>query len=295
MTKVELNTVTLGTGETLGYRYRKGGERVLLLIHGNMTSSKHWDVLIEALDAAYTVYAVDLRGFGISTYHEPIHDLADFAEDVRLFIEKLSIPPCSVVGWSTGGGVAMLLAAKYPQLMEKLVLLCSLSTRGYPMYQLDEQGQPVKRFQTREEIERDTVRTQPILNAYARKDGTFLKALWNTVIYTRKQPEPERYEEYVVDMCTQRNLVDVYDANNRFNISHEHNGLVPGSGLVSQIKAPTLILRGEHDLVVPESMSLELKEDLGDRAQYVVLTGCGHSPLIDDLDQLVQRIELFVK
>jgi pimeloyl-ACP methyl ester carboxylesterase len=295
MTKVELNTVELETGETLGYRYRQGGERVLLLIHGNMTSSRHWDVLIEALDPGYTVYAVDLRGFGISTYNQPIRDLDDFAEDVRLFMEKLGIPPCSVVGWSTGGGVAMLLAAKYPRLVEKLILLCSLSTRGYPMYQLDAQGQPVKRFQTREEIAQDTVRTQPILNAYARKDGTFLKALWESVIYTRKLPEPERYEEYVADMCTQRNLVEIYDANNRFNISHEHNGLAAGSGLVSRIEAPVLILRGEHDLVVTEQMSLEVKEDFGERAQYVVLTGCGHSPLIDDLEQLVRRIESFVQ
>ena len=37
-----------------------------------MTSSKHWDVLIEALDAKYTIYAIDLRGFGGSSYHHPI-------------------------------------------------------------------------------------------------------------------------------------------------------------------------------------------------------------------------------
>ena len=49
---------------------REGGEKIVILVHGNMTSSKHWDVLIESLDPKYKVYALDLRGFGESSYHD---------------------------------------------------------------------------------------------------------------------------------------------------------------------------------------------------------------------------------
>lgn len=42
-----------------------------------------------------------------------------------------------------------------------------------------------------------------------------------------------------------------------------------------------------EDLVVTKEMTDELREDYGDHAVYRQLTGCGHSPLIDDLDQLI--------
>ena len=43
---------------------------LLLFIHGNMTSSKHWDILMEAVSEDYTIIAPDLRGFGGSTYNK---------------------------------------------------------------------------------------------------------------------------------------------------------------------------------------------------------------------------------
>lgn len=295
MKQVELNKILLPNGETIAYREREGGQEVLILIHGNMTSSKHWDVLIDQLDSVYKVYAPDLRGFGRSSYEQPIDSLRDFSEDLKAFVDHLGLVQFSLVGWSTGGGVVMHFAADYPEYVHKLILLESLSTRGYPFFLLDTQGQIVKRIETKEEMAQDTYRTLPISAAYRKRDADFLKNLWNSVIYTQKQPNPEQYAEYVEDMCTQRNLVDIYYANNRFNISHVHNGLTEGSKAVDLIKAPTLILWGEYDLVVTEQMTREIVDDFGSKAQLVVLRGCGHSPLIDDLAQLTQRIEEFLK
>ena len=63
-----LQKVTLANNEQIAYRERDGGEKIVILVHGNMTSSKHWDVLMDALDPKYKVYALDLRGFGESSY-----------------------------------------------------------------------------------------------------------------------------------------------------------------------------------------------------------------------------------
>lgn len=41
---ISLHYVELGNGETMAYREREGGTRPLVLVHGNMTSSVHWDV-----------------------------------------------------------------------------------------------------------------------------------------------------------------------------------------------------------------------------------------------------------
>ena len=76
--------IQLANGETMAYRMRLGGGHPLVLVHGNMTSSKHWDILMDALDEKYTIYAIDLRGFGESSYHKPITAIKDFSDDVKL-------------------------------------------------------------------------------------------------------------------------------------------------------------------------------------------------------------------
>ncbi|SFJ51725.1 intracellular short-chain-length polyhydroxyalkanoate depolymerase [Thermoflavimicrobium dichotomicum] len=294
-TKIVKRTISLANGETLGYREREGGEQTLLLIHGNMTSSQHWDVLMERIDPKYRLIAIDLRGFGLSTYHQPIQSLKDFAQDIKLLVDRLKLRKFAMMGWSLGGGVAMQFAADYPEYVEKCILLCSMSTRGYPFYQFDETGKPMKRLQTKEEIAQDPLRSIPISRAYQERDKSFLRQLWNALIYTQRQPSPEKYEIYLDDMCTQRNLVDVYHALNHFNISKTPNELGNGTGEVEKIQAPVLILWGENDLVVTKPMTMELIEDLGEKAKVVSLQNCGHSPLIDDLEQLVKHVKSFLE
>lgn len=84
--------VSLSNGETIAYQ--EVGRRntdILVLIHGNMTSSQHWDLVIEKLQDQYHIYALDLRGFGQSTYNQSIDSLQDFADDVKLFIDELKL------------------------------------------------------------------------------------------------------------------------------------------------------------------------------------------------------------
>ncbi len=293
---VTLDTVALENGETLGYRERDGGHIPVVLLHGNMTSSKHWDVVLEAMADRYKLYAPDMRGFGESTYNERIDSLGDFAEDLALFVDELGIETFHLWGWSTGGGVAMEYAATHPDRLDKLVLLAPCSTRGYPMYEKDELGNPTETLlTTREEIERDPVQVVPVLQAHEQRDGATMKAIWDQLIYVNDRPEPERYDVYVEDMFTQRNLVDVDYALVHFNISSEHNGVADGTGLVDDIETDTLVLRGEDDLVITEQMLEETLTDLGENATFVELEGCGHSPLIDDLEQLLIEIEWFLE
>jgi len=74
----------------------------------------------------------------------------------------------------------------------------------------------------------------------------------------------------------------------------KHNGLTQGSGKVKAITIPVLVLRGNEDLVITNEMTKEILEDFRNRARYVELTGCGHSPLIDNLKLLTAEIEKFL-
>ncbi|KAA0547629.1 alpha/beta hydrolase [Bacillus sp. BGMRC 2118] len=294
---IQLNKVELSNGETLGYRLREGQGKTLLLVHGNMTSSKHWDLLIEALPKDYHIIAVDLRGFGESTYHKPITSIKEFTDDVKLFVDALGLKDFAMMGWSTGGGVVMQFQVDYPGYATELILLASVSTRGYPFYGVNEQGQIdlTKRYRSLEEIKQDPVRTIPIQGAYNSGNRELLRMIWNATIYDQNQPTPEKYEEYIDDMLTQRNLAEVYHALNTFNISKHHNGVTEGTNLVTKITIPTLVLNGERDKVVLKIMTDEIAADLNESIVTVVeLKGCGHSALIDDVTQLVDVVTAFL-
>lgn len=294
MVNVTLKEVKLANDETLTYRERDGGEIKVLLIHGNMTSSKHWDLVLENLDAKYKIYAVDLRGFGGSTYTNIVMSIKDFSDDVKLFVDEIGLKDFAVVGWSTGGAVAMQFVADYPGYANKLILLASESTRGYPFDGKFNENDEPRRFALHEEIKRDVTKTIPVQTAYDTNNTELLKLIWNAVIYTHNQPEPELYDAYVQDMRTQRNLAEVHHSNNTFNISHHHNGLVEGNGKVDDITVPVLVLSGDRDFVVTGDMTKELLEDLGEKARFIELKNCGHSPLVDDLPQLLNAITQFL-
>lgn len=171
--------VTLKNGETIFYRKRPGGDKAVLLIHGNMSSSNHWKRLMRVFDERFTVFAPDLRGFGLSTYNETITSLKDFSDDIKLFVDEIGLRKFSVIGWSLGGGVAMRFTLDYPQHVEKLVLLASISTRGYPIFSMNEDGtfNVKKRLKTMDEIASD-YRTKWMEKLYESNDRQMLKNCW---------------------------------------------------------------------------------------------------------------------
>lgn len=287
--KIQYKSVRIPNGETIAYQEREGGEKKVLLIHGNMTSSKHWDLVLENMDPMFKLYAVDMRGFGFSTYHKKINSIKDFSDDIKAFVDSIGLQNFSIIGWSTGGAVGMQLAADYPACCEKLILLASASTRGYPFNDLEG-----RRLTTYDAIMADPGKTIPIQHAYDTLDYDFLKTVWNTLIYTKNQPNKEKYNEYTADMVTQKNLAEVYHALNTFNISDKHNGLIGGNGLVRNLKMPVLVLRGDRDLVITKQMAGEILEDIGETAVFAELKDCGHSPLIDDLAALLRKFSDFL-
>ncbi|WP_313892351.1 alpha/beta hydrolase [Psychrobacillus sp.] len=293
---MSLQQILLFNGESIAYRKRPGGEEIIVLVHGNMTSSKHWDVLMDTLDDRYTLYAFDLRGFGQSTYHNRVEAIKDFSDDLKACIDQLGLKKFHLIGWSTGGAIGMQFVVDYPTYCEKLILLASASTRGYPFYKTNEDGTSNVdyRLQTIEEVETDS-RTLAMQGLYDTKNREGLKAVWNAAIYSHNQPSPELYDEYVEDMLTQRNLADVYHSLNTFNICNTPNSVSEGTNQVKDITIPVLILRGDRDYVVTEEMTQEIVADLGENALYIPLVNCGHSPLIDDLEQLTNEIHHFLQ
>jgi len=297
MSNIMLSSIKLSNGETIGYRKIGEGKKILVLIHGNQSTSKHWDTVMESMPSEYTTYAIDLRGFGISSYNSSFDSLRELSEDLKLFVDELGLKKFNIAGWSTGGGVAMYFAIDHPEYVEKLILVESVGIKGYPMYKLDADMKPIldQPLITREDIAADPIQVAPVIEAFKTKNKAFLKQVWDAAIYIFKKPEDERYDEYLDEILTERCLIDIDYSLVHFNISDEPNGVEEGTGEVHKIKAPTLVIQGKNDLVVPMQMGVEIAEAIGENAKLELLDNGGHAPMEDDLDRFMKLILDFMK
>jgi len=89
-------------------------------------------------------------------------------------------------------------------------------------------------------------------------------------------------------------LVDVDYALAHFNMTDEHNGVCMGNNSKADIKNPVLIIQGKDDLVVPVVFAEEMKKQLGDIADLVLLEDSGHSPLTDQFEKFIEVIKEFI-
>lgn len=99
------------------------GEPVLLL-HGNGQSIADFSKQIPDLAKQYRVIAVDTRAHGKSgdSDNEKLsYDL--FAEDLKILLDSLHIPKAHIVGWSDGGNTGLTMAIKYPEYVNKLMIM----------------------------------------------------------------------------------------------------------------------------------------------------------------------------
>lgn len=114
---MEINTNNI----TLNY-IKEGNGDPLILLHGNGEDLHIFDKLIHKLKSHFTVYAIDSRNHGGSSQSEDF-TYETMAEDIRRFIEKLQLKQVSIVGFSDGAIVALLLAIEHHQIFDKMVLL----------------------------------------------------------------------------------------------------------------------------------------------------------------------------
>ncbi len=290
MKQYEVKQISIGN-ETLAYRAGGAGETVVL-IHGNMSSSVHWQTTMAYLEGRYHVVAPDLRGFGESTYNSRFDSLRELAQDLERFLDEAGIDTCTLVGWSTGGGVALEMAADLPKRIKKAILVESVPPTGYPMFQKDATGQPIlsKLLKTKEEIENDPVQVAPVLAAYASGDREMMRAIWNAVIYNMAQPPVADYEQYLDAMLRQKNLVDIDYSLLTFNMTDEPTGSAEGSGRLKQIQCPVTLIHGKLDLVVPYAWAEGAVAAIPG-AKLVTLETTGHSPITDDPELFFATLE----
>ena len=94
----------------------------MVVLHGLLGSSRNWLTTGGDLAARYQVFALDLRNHGKSPHDSPM-DYPAMMADVLAWMDAHGLEKVTLMGHSMGGKVAMLLACRHPERVERLIVV----------------------------------------------------------------------------------------------------------------------------------------------------------------------------
>lgn len=130
-------------GVAIYYEVQGGAGDPVLLLMGLGTDAHGWEFQVPAFAARHRVILVDNRGVGRSGKPAPPYSIAEMAEDARAVLDAVGAPRAHVVGLSMGGMIAQELALAHPARVGALVLAATYARPGDGVRRAAE-GAPVR-------------------------------------------------------------------------------------------------------------------------------------------------------
>lgn len=237
----------------------KGNGSPLIMIHGFLYHTVMWQKNIDALAEKFKVYAIDLWGFGYSERLEKMdYSFALYGKQVKGFMDALNIKQATLVGQSMGGGISVYVAAHYPEMVDRLILVAP-AVIPYPdtligkIYKLPHVGEFLNA------IPGDALMTNN------------LKAIW---FYDQSKVTDEYAKEVLQPLC----------------IKGSHDGLMfilrnvlkepyvkKEAEQLAQLNKSILIIHGREDKAIPLNRAITLQK-LWKGSKLAIFEKAGHSP-----------------
>jgi pimeloyl-ACP methyl ester carboxylesterase len=250
----------------------------IVLIHGLTGSRLNWLAVAPRLAEDHRVYALELIGHGLTPRAGRKATLANHRRLIGGFIEKVVGEPAILVGNSTGGHLSILEAALEPEKVAGLVLVDPAvpipvrGTRPSPA------GLLVAPFLVRGLGE-------ALLMADSRRT-TSEQSVYRTL--KSVSPDYSRIPADVIEAHLEGQRARHGNRDAHIALLQTGRSLLIGNlrrasfyAKVRQVKAPTLIVHGEKDRVIPLSAVRRLVEIRPDWDLHV-FPGLGHVPMMED-------------
>ena len=261
------------------YRVIEGDPSLtFLFIHGLGENLRTWEKMEEQLTIPYRILLIDLPGHGQS----PLQRRTNYSHDnlSRLlwkFVDEIGTGDLVIVGHSLGGNIALRMAAIRPEKIQGLFLLSPsvFDTRGFPLPRLIT----------------NNIFLRPLLDVMIRRivrSPERLTKLLQQAVFDETAVDGDLIERIVTPITDNPKsyLTLIYLFRNS-----SRNRKLPDFG---GIHVPVLIINGTEDLWVKPEDTLRLTSLLPD-GELTLLPSCGHMPQEEKPNEVVQKLEEFVK
>jgi len=212
--------------DILTYYEEAGSGDPLVLITGLGGDLQAWAFQVPALSRHLRVITFDNRGAGRTSAPDKPYSIAGMAEDVSALLDHLGIAKASVLGFAMGGYVAQELAAAHPDRVDRLILLATAAS-------IDGYGRQVVRSMI--DVRRSNMSREQVLRLHAH--WLYSPELLN---------DGDRFERSLVN-----SLANPYPQQDHAFIRQAQAILAWEGKAAPAIKAPTLVVAGADDILVP--------------------------------------------
>src|SRR3989344_3673782 len=111
------------------YYQNLGSGKDLIMLHGWKQDVSTFHNVSEELKKHFTLWLIDLPGFGRSENPKKDFTVEDYSDIIAEFIKINKISRPNLLGHSVGGRISIVLASKYPEIIDKLILEDSAGIR----------------------------------------------------------------------------------------------------------------------------------------------------------------------
>jgi pimeloyl-ACP methyl ester carboxylesterase len=269
--------LTLQPGLTVHVRDegKRDGEP-LVLIHGSNASLHTWEPWVARLGGQYRIISLDLPGHGLTGRHPGgVYDYPVFVETVAGVMDRLGIKRAAIAGNSMGGGTAWMFALAHPDRTAALILV---DAAGAPEWQ---------------------ARKAPIGFRLARMPGARSLMKW---IAPRSMFESSLKTTLYDPAHVTPTMIDRYWELNRYPGNREatmrrfalaHNNHPASREQLAAIKAPTLILWGQEDNLIPVASARWFQQAMPG-SRLIIYPHVGHVPMEEVADQSAKDVAAFL-
>jgi pimeloyl-ACP methyl ester carboxylesterase len=247
----------------------------IVLLHGTSASLHTWEGWARALKDQRRVIRMDLPGFALTgPNRQDDYSIDTYVLFVRAFLDKLGLERVVLGGNSLGGQIAWATAAKMPERVERLILV---DASGYPPESVKDQQVPIGFRIMR-------IPGLRLLAEHTLPRGVIESSVRN-VYGDPSKVTPELIDLYA-DMTRREG--------NRHALARRfEQGYTGDVTLLAKIKAPTLILWGSKDRLLPPEWGQRFAHDIPN-AKLVMLDGLGHVPQEEDPARSVAEVRRFL-
>jgi pimeloyl-ACP methyl ester carboxylesterase len=258
-------------GTWIRYNIMGGGPPVLL-VHGWLSSSRIWEQLAARLAQRFTVYTLDLSGFGESDKPLSGYGVRNGSRLLYAFCANFGLTRTNVVAHDLGGDMAVKLAADHPDVVGRLVLVATPAD--------DEQiDLPTLLWLT----------TLPILGPIFYALGRLarpVRRLWMRPFVV----DPSDLTEEVIEDAGRSTPAAVGKTLGVARLEISRGRLARQARI---IKIPLFLVAGEQDQIVdPQAVSVWARSV--DKAEICLLDECGHLPMIERTAEFNAQILAFL-